>query len=265
MSTVTNFLDEIIHRKRVAVARAKAESKDIVLSAHDARRNARAFALSHAIKSCKHQFPIIAEFKRASPSKGELRANANASDIARTYEKNGVCAISVLTDEEFFHGSLDDLAAVKTSVSLPVLRKDFVIDEFQVLEAAIAGADAVLLIVAALMNGQLRSLRKLIEDELKMDALVEVHSVDEMKRAGECGARLIGVNNRDLRTFQVALSISEQCVAVAPPDAILISESGLRDGQDLQRLRSGGYDGFLIGEALMTANDPGEALRSLLR
>jgi indole-3-glycerol phosphate synthase len=170
-----------------------------------------------------------------------------------------------LTEGDYFHGSLEDLKAVKAAVRIPVLRKDFIVDEYQVFESAAAGADALLLIVAALNDEQLASLRRLAEDELQMDALVEVHTVDEMQRAVACGAKLIGVNNRDLRTFAVSLDVSTECLASAPTDAILISESGLRENADLRRLRAAGFHGFLIGEALMTAADPGKALRDFVR
>ncbi len=150
-------------------------------------------------------------------------------------------AISVLTEEDYFAGSLDDLRNVKATVDLPVLRKDFVFDEYQVYESAAAGADAILLIVAALDDETLSHLRRLAEDELGMDALVEVHTSDEMKRAAACGAKLIGVNNRDLRTFEVSLETSLSLATQAPPEALLISESGLHSSNDLQRLREAGY------------------------
>src|SRR5215213_2732512 len=206
---------------------------------------------------------IIAEFKRRSPSKGVIRAGANPIDIARAYKAGGAVAMSVLTEEDYFAGSLDDLREVKSTVDLPVLRKDFIIDDYQVYESAAAGADAILLIVAALDDELLSRLRRLAEDELQMDALVEVHTSDEMKRAAACGAKLIGVNNRDLRTFEVSLETSVRLAREAPPDALLVSESGLNHAADLQRLRDAGYRGFLIGETLMRAYDPAMALRSL--
>jgi len=168
----------------------------------------------------------------------------------------------VLTEEDYFAGSLDDLRQVKATVELPVLRKDFIVDEYQVYESAAAGADAILLIVAALDDESLSQLRRLAEDELGMDALVEVHTSEEMKRAEACGARLIGVNNRDLRTFAVSLETSLSLAREAPSEALLISESGLKHAADLQRLYEAGYGGFLIGETLMRADDPAAALRS---
>jgi indole-3-glycerol phosphate synthase len=228
------------------------------------RKQSQPFALRAAISTRKSELAVIAEFKRASPSQGDIRRDAEPASIARICEQNGAAAISVLTEEDYFRGSLYDLKVVKAAVAIPVLRKDFIVDEYQVFETAAAGADALLLIVAALDDEQLASLRRLAEDELQMDALVEVHTADEMQRAVARGARLIGVNNRDLRTFAVSLGVSEECLASAPTDAILISESGLHAHADLRRLHAAGFHGFLIGEALMRADDSGRALRALL-
>jgi indole-3-glycerol phosphate synthase len=240
-----DVLSEIIAKKRERV-------KKLVCAA-----NPRAF--SNALRA--DGINIIAEFKRRSPSKGVIREGANPIDIARAYQAGGAVAMSVLTEEDYFAGSLDDLRQVKTTVRLPVLRKDFIVDEYQVYESALAGADAILLIVAALDDELLSRLRRLAEDELQMDALVEVHTSDEMKRAAACGAKLIGVNNRDLRTFEVSLETSLRLVREAPGDALLVSESGLNNAADLQRLHDAGYHGFLMGEKLMRANDPEQALR----
>ncbi|HEU4836552.1 MAG TPA: indole-3-glycerol phosphate synthase TrpC, partial [Pyrinomonadaceae bacterium] len=201
-------------------------------------REAKARANPHAFRSAleKDGLNIIAEFKRRSPSKGVIREGANPEEIARAYEAGGAVAMSVLTEEDYFSGSLDDLRQVKSAVELPVLRKDFIVDEYQVYESAAAGADAILLIVAALDDELLARLRRLAEDDLQMDALVEVHTRDEMKRAAACGAKLIGVNNRDLRTFEVSLDTSLSLAREAPSGALLISESGLNSAADLQRL-----------------------------
>lgn len=207
---------------------------------------------------------IIAEFKRRSPSKGVIRADADLKTIVQAYEAGGAVAISVLTEEDYFSGSLDDLRAVKKLVGLPVLRKDFVFDEYQVYESAAAGADAVLLIVAALDDEVLERLRRLIEDELGMDALIEVHTHEEMQRATACGANLIGANNRNLHTFEVSLDTSLSLAANAPPGTVLISESGLNNSTDLARLHDAGYRGFLIGESLMRSENPEAALRELV-
>ncbi len=241
-----NVLSEIIAKKRERVREAKTSARP------------------HAFRSALQRdgINIIAEFKRRSPSKGMIREGANPIEVARAYQAGGAVAMSVLTEEDYFAGSLDDLRQVRSTVDLPVLRKDFIVDDYQVYESAAAGADAILLIVAALDDEALSRLRRLAEDELQIDALVEVHTSDEMKRAVACGAKLIGVNNRDLRTFEVSLETSLRLAREAPTDAVLISESGLKSPDDLQRLHDAGYRGFLIGETLMRADDPAAALRS---
>jgi indole-3-glycerol phosphate synthase len=171
----------------------------------------------------------------------------------------------VVTEEDYFHGSLEDLRIVRRSVSLPVLRKDFIFDEYQVFESATAGADALLLIVALLDDETLTRLRNLTEVELGMDALVEVHTREEMLRASQSGATLIGVNNRDLHTFEVSIEASLELINEAPNGALLVSESGLRNGAQLKRLLSVGYRGFLIGESLIATESPEAYLRSLVR
>lgn len=242
-----DVLSEIIAKKRERVREAKSCA------------NPHAFLRALSVDGIN----IIAEFKRRSPSKGMIREGANPSEVARAYQAGGAVAMSVLTEEDYFAGSLDDLRQVKSAVELPVLRKDFIVDEYQVYESAAAGADAILLIVAALDDESLARLRGLAEDELGMDALVEVHTSDEMKRAAACGAKLIGVNNRDLRTFAVSLETSLSLAREAPSKALLISESGLNNATDLERLYDAGYRGFLIGETLMRAADPEQALRSI--
>ena len=194
----------------------------------------------------------------------KLQSNADPVKTATAYEAGGARAISVLTEEDFFDGSLADLRAVKAAVSLPILRKDFIFSEYQLWESAAGLADAVLLIVSALTDYELLSLRRIAEDELGMDALVEVHSEAEMERAIDAGAKLIGVNNRNLRDFDVSLEVSERLARKAPSGTMLISESGLRTRADLLRLRAIGYSGFLIGETLMKSADPKAALRSFL-
>jgi indole-3-glycerol phosphate synthase len=260
-----NILSEIVAKKRSRVEEAKrlVPLERIRREALEARRNANTHALRAALQ---HEgINIIAEFKRRSPSKGVIRAGADLGSIVRSYEAGGAIALSILTEADYFDGSLDDLRQAKRSVALPVLRKDFVFDEYQVLESAAAGADAVLLIVAALHDRELSSLRRVAEDELGLDALVEVHDEQDMDRAAGCGATLIGVNNRDLRTFAVTLETSLKLARVAPRGALLVSESGLNDGADLRRLREHGFHGFLIGESLMRAADPEQALRDLRR
>jgi indole-3-glycerol phosphate synthase len=260
-----NFLERILERKRerLAVAQSARPPAEVRREAERRRRQSPPHAFRQALAD-ERRVNVIAEFKRASPSKGEIRAGASAVEIARAYREGGAAALSVLTEEDFFRGSLRDLAEVKESVALPVLRKDFIFDEYQVYEAAAAGADALLLIAAALPVEVLESLRRLAEHDLGLDALVEVHSAEEMRRAAASGARLVGVNNRDLRTFHVSLETSVELAAHAPGGALLVSESGLRDAGDLKRLRACGYRAFLIGETLMRAGRPGEALRNLI-
>jgi len=259
-----NILSEIITKKRERVLASKASVplERIQDLAGKVRSNAAPHALSKALQG--EGVHVIAEFKRRSPSKGIIRPHADLVQIVQGYEAGGATAISVLTEEDYFSGSLDDLRIVKATVTLPVLRKDFVFDEYQVYESAAAGADAILLIVAALDDELLLGLRSLAEDELGLDALVEVHTRDEMRRAVACGAKLIGVNNRDLRTFEVSLETSLSLAREAPADALLVSESGLRTRADLSRLQAAGFRGFLIGETFMRADDPQQALRTVL-
>lgn len=210
------------------------------------------------------QCAVIAEAKKASPSRGILCADYDAGRIARSYEHAGARALSVLTDREFFQGSLEDLRQVKAAVSLPVLRKDFTLDEYHIYEAAAAGADAILLIVAMLNSNELRNLVH-VSKSLGLDALVEVHTASELAVAIAAGAEIIGVNNRDLKTFQVSLKTSLELIDSIPAGCVSVSESGLRSGADLSRLQAAGFDAFLIGERFMTEKDPGTALQHLLK
>ncbi len=206
---------------------------------------------------------VIAECKRRSPSRGVLRADYDAAAIAASYEANGAAAISVLTEPTFFDGSLDDLRAVRARVRLPLLRKDFVIDERQLLEARAAGADAVLLIVAALEADAFRRLHARAAD-LGLAALVEVHDRDDLATALTASPRVVGVNNRNLKTLSVDPSASLALVREIPDDVVAVAESGLRQRDDLRRLRDAGYDAFLIGERLVADADPGRALSEML-
>lgn len=258
-----NILTEIIAKKRerVILAQEVLPFDHVRHQAYEVRRDSMPHALRSALRA--DGINIIAEFKRRSPSKGTIRPNANLTQIVRSYEAGGASAISVLTEEDYFDGSLDDLRTVKSAVNLPVLRKDFVFEQYQAYESAAAGADAILLIVAALDDESLLRLRQLAEDELAMDALVEVHTSDEMTRATKSGATLIGINNRNLQTFETYIDISYSLAHDAPRDAMLISESGLHSSKDLRFLRDAGFSGFLIGETLMRADDPEEMLRNL--
>ena len=263
---ITSILSEILGRKREVIARLRSDpgSRDFRDRALAIRANATPHRLLRALESNSGRINIIAEFKRRSPSAGTIRSDLSASDVATRYERGGACAISVLTDEEYFGGSILDLAAIRESTVLPLLRKDFILDEIQIYEAAAIGADAVLLIAAALDDAALAKLCAIAEDELGLDALVEVHTSEELGRAVRAGARIIGVNNRDLGTFQTSLDTSEHLIAQAPRDRIMISESGLKRAKSLRHLQTLGFRGFLIGEALMRASDPEATLRDLI-
>jgi indole-3-glycerol phosphate synthase len=208
-------------------------------------------------------FRVIAECKRRSPSRGVLRADYDPVEIASAYVEAGAVAVSVLTEPEFFDGSLDHLRAVRAAVAAPLLRKDFNVSDYQLVEARAAGADAVLLIVAALDESALATLLRQAE-ALDLDALVEVHSLEEARIALRAGARIIGVNNRNLRTLSVDTAVSTAVVAEIPDDVVAVSESGLRTTDDLRRLSDIGYDAFLVGERLVTQPRPGLALRDLI-
>ncbi|MEK7404483.1 MAG: indole-3-glycerol phosphate synthase TrpC [Acidobacteriota bacterium] len=206
---------------------------------------------------------IIAEIKKASPSKGVLMDQFDPPAIARAYERAGAAALSVLTDEQFFQGSLADLRAARDAGGLPVLRKDFTIDDYQVAEAAAHGADAILLIAAILPRERLAQLREYAA-RFGMAALVEVHDEEELEAALDAGADLVGVNNRDLRTFEVTLETSLRLAARIPAGVVKVSESGIHSAEDIRRLGEAGYHAFLVGEHLMKSPDPAAALRALL-
>ena len=205
---------------------------------------------------------IIAEVKKASPSRGLLAPRFSPVRTAKQYEQGGAAAISVLTDAEFFQGSLADLEAARAACNLPILRKDFTIDPLHIIEAAAHGADAILLIAAILDSTEMRTLRELAES-LGLAALVEVHTADELQATIDSGARIIGVNNRDLHTFNVRLELSLELAQSIPSEATRVSESGIFTAADVRRLGDAGYQAFLVGEALMKSSDPAEALRSL--
>ena len=263
---MANLLAEIVRRKREDVAellRTRTEDS-FRTNALRVREKAVPHRLRKTLATKNPKLKIIAEYKRRSPSKGIIREDLKPADAASIYEKAGACAISVLTEKHFFGGSMDDLLEVRVATALPLLRKDFIVHPVQIFEAAKGGADAILLITAALDDETLGKLRSIAEDELGLDALIEVHTREEMERAANCGAQIIGINNRDLTTFEVSLSTSEALVRHAPENALLVSESGLKTGEDLGRLRALGFDGFLIGETLMQSDNPGDALRKLL-
>jgi indole-3-glycerol phosphate synthase len=209
------------------------------------------------------QVNVIAECKRRSPSRGVLRADYDAAAIARGYSAAGAAAVSVLTEPTFFDGSLEDLARVRQAVTIPLLRKDFVVSEYQLAEARAAGADAVLLIAGALAPAELARLQTRAH-ELGLDALVEVHNGEELTAALEAGAAIVGVNNRNLRTLAVDLDVSEELIARIPDGVTAVSESGIKTPEDIARFRRLGYHAFLIGERFMACADPGAELRRLL-
>lgn len=206
---------------------------------------------------------LIAEVKRASPSKGPLRPDLDAAALARTYERSGAAAISVLTEPRYFRGSLSDLGAVRGAVGLPVLCKDFILDTYQVYQARAHGADAVLLITAILSPHELVALARTAEG-LGMTPLVEVHDAEELRRAGEMGPRVIGINNRSLQDFSVDLETTLRLLPLVPPGTVVVSESGIHDRADVERLEGAGVHAILVGEALVTAPDPGVRIAELL-
>ncbi len=257
-----DLLETIIAATRRIVEVRQAEEPLAVLAERAAAMPTRGGRL-HAALSRVEGVNVIAECKRRSPSRGVLREDYDPVAIATGYAEAGAAAISVLTEPTFFDGSLDHLRAVRAAVEIPLLRKDFVVSEYQLLEAKAAGADAVLLIVAALRPAAL----KVLHDHARrhgLDVMVEAHDAGELSIAIDAGARIVGVNNRNLRTLQVDVHASETLIAMMPADVIAVSESGLKTAGDLTRLKAMGYRAFLIGERFMTAAEPGEQLKELL-
>lgn len=258
-----DILKKIVEVKSEEVERLKVEAP---LDSLLARIEWQADPLDFAANLKGSEVKVIAEVKRASPSRGILRENLNPAWLATQYAKNGAAAISVLTNKDHFQGSLMDLeaaGAVAHTHLVPVLRKEFVFDPYQVHEARAYGADAILLIVSMLDIGTLAALKELAED-YGMQCLVEVHDESEMDIAIEVGSEIIGINNRDLRTFHTTLDVTDRLGHRVPPDTILVSESGLRTRDDLERVRRAGASAVLIGDALVSAPDPGEKLRELI-
>jgi indole-3-glycerol phosphate synthase len=242
-----NRLEEILRAKREEIE--KLRQQRLVLDGEaQARKDFRSF--QSALQQGDQILSVIAEVKKASPSAGVIAQSFNPIAIAQDYERNGANAISVLTDSQFFLGKLGHLEDVRSSVSLPLLRKDFMLDEIQITESVASGADAILLIVAALEQAQLIDLLKCAA-EYKVDALVEVHAEEELHRALAAGARIIGINNRNLATFEVDLGVTERLCREVPDEIILLSESGIKKPQDVARLKACGIDAILVGEALM--------------
>jgi indole-3-glycerol phosphate synthase len=255
------FLDEILARKAREVEARRAAVSEKALR-EQARRLPAPLGLWEALSPAAGPVRIVAEVKRASPSAGAIDAGLDAAAQAARYEVAGAAAVSVLTDGPGFGGSLDDLAAVRERVRRPVLRKDFVVDAWQLLESRAAGADAALLIVAALPGERLRRLVDACAP-LGLEALVEVHDERELAAALAAGARLVGVNNRDLHTFRVDLAASEALLPMLPAGVKGVAESGVRTAADVRRLRARGASNFLVGEALVRAPDPGALIKEL--
>ena len=256
----STYLDQIIAACQQRLEQIRSQTPlDQLQQAAQARHERRDFTGALSGDGLR----VIAELKKASASRGLLRQDYRCRELAQGYEAAGAAALSVLTEERFFHGSLTDLIDARDAVGLPVLRKDFIFDNYQVYESVATNADALLLIVAALPDKVLRELIGLC-GQLEMPALVEVHTEEEVARAVNTGARIIGVNNRDLKTFEVTLETSLRLRDRIPSNCLAVSESGIRTVADMLRLRQAGYHAVLIGERLMTAADPGAALAALL-
>jgi indole-3-glycerol phosphate synthase len=262
-TAAADLLATIVAATRRIVDVRQARESLAALAGRAERRPSATGRFRAALESDSPLPRIIAECKRRSPSRGVLRSVYDPVAIARSYEKAGAAALSVLTEPTFFDGALEHLSAVQDAVQIPILRKDFIISEYQLFEAKAAGADAVLLIVAALDPPLLAALHARAA-ALGLDVLVEVHSADELAFAVDAGAQIIGVNNRNLRTLEVDVAASEALAPRIPRGVVRVSESGLKNAADIARLRSLGYDAFLIGERCMTEPDPGAALQSLL-
>ena len=257
------FLTEIIElkKKRLAIAKGNRDFDELKQAAFAGRETAEKHRLRQNLQ--RDQINIIAEIKRASPSKGVINDKINVAEVARNYENGGACAISVLTEEDRFGGSLEDLRTARKAVDTPILRKDFIFDEFQIYEAAEAGADVILLIAAMLDDKKLLELHDLAEQNLGLDALVEVHTSEELERVKKMNAKIIGINNRDLQSFVVSLDVSRELIKHSPETALMSTESGISTKDEILELRGLGFAGFLIGETLMRSGNAAGELRNL--
>ena len=258
-----NILDKIVAVKREEIAAAK-KKKPLEAVREDAlsRVLTRDFEGALRAKIAAGKAAVIAEIKKASPSKGVLREEFIPADIAQSYAENGAACLSVLTDRQFFQGSTDALKQARASCDLPVLRKDFMVDPYQVYEARVMGADCILLIAACLSDAQMAELEG-IARMLDMAVLVEVHDAEELQRALRLKTRLVGINNRNLRSFEVSLDTTLGMLKDVPADRLLVTESGILTREDVQKMRGAGVHAFLVGEAFMRADDPGAALAEL--
>ncbi|MCX7981612.1 MAG: indole-3-glycerol phosphate synthase TrpC [Syntrophales bacterium] len=253
------YLEKIIETKKLEIAAAK-ERLSMNMLVEMAENLPPVRSMLSALSSGE---AIIAEIKRRSPSRGMLAPHVDVEKLASLYEKNGAKAISVLTDKEYFGGSLDDLSTSRKKVNLPVLRKDFIIDPYQIYESRLIGADCILLIADILSEESLSSFLARAA-YLGIECLVEVHNRDSLDRALNCGANLIGINNRDLKTFEVDIKTTLELLPLVPKGITIVSESGIRTRKEIEELSKAGVKAFLIGETLMTAPDPGKILRTLL-
>lgn len=262
---MTDILNKIVAVKREEIAAAQRKKPlDMVRADAESRLLTRDFEGALRAKIAKGQPAVIAEIKKASPSKGVIREDFVPADIAQSYAEHGAACLSVLTDRDFFQGSADYLKQARASCDLPVLRKDFIVDAYQVYEARVMGADCILLIAACLDDAQMAELEALAHS-LGMAVLVEVHDSDELDRALKLKTRLLGINNRNLRTFEVSLNNTLDLLPRVPADRLLVTESGILSGVDVKTMRDAGVHAFLVGEAFMRAPDPGVALAALFQ
>lgn len=265
MSNPPDILQKIIEYKGEFVRLRKRELPLAILEKKITQvAQSRGFARAIRYQLDQEKIAVIAEIKKASPSRGVLRAHYNPADIARDYEKNGACCLSILTDEKFFQGNDEHLQLAKAACSIPVLRKDFMIDPYQVFEAKAIGADCILLIVAALSDAQLTSLANLAKD-LSLDVLVEVHDKVELERALALDTSLIGINNRDLRTFNTRLETTLELLSEIPANKIVVTESGIHTRADILLMHKNDVNVFLIGETFMKEESPGKKLAELIK
>ena len=255
-----NRLKEILKVKRAEIKRLRSRAAQLD---REARKRTDFRSFSAALQRGGEKLAVIAEIKKASPSAGVIAKSFKSVEIAKNYERAGANAISVLTDTKFFQGKLEHLADVRSAVSIPLLRKDFILDAVQVAESAANGADAILLIVAALEQEQLIELLR-AATAYQLDALVEVHTRDELTRALEAGAKIIGINNRNLATFDVDLAVTEELCRDVPDEIVLVSESGIKTPQDVAKVKACGVDAILVGEALMRGETTIEQLRGVI-
>jgi len=257
-----SHLEEIVAATRSSLERRKTQTEYDQLYDRAMRRQPRGFAAALR-KKAEHGPAIIAELKKASPSRGLIRANFDVASLAPMMVDSGAAALSVLTESQYFQGSLEYLQVASAAVVAPCLRKDFIVDTFQLVEARAYGADAVLLIAAVLSNPDLKDLRHFARS-MELDVLCEVHDEEELVRVLDLGCEMIGVNNRNLKTFHVDLGVAERLASSLPRECVRVAESGITNIEDIERLQHCGYEGFLIGESLMKCQDPGAALRRLL-